>query len=306
MTSDLPKVSIKFIFLPLFLAVMLPHLNAQELEPRIYGNLPKDFNAAALSYIFSTGEISTNPSSPIKDFEVSIHTAAAGYVRTFSLFKKLARVQFILPFSHMAGNLTYRGHDTSGTRTGLLDARLRFGINLIGSPALTLQEFQKYKQRGIIGVSMVISIPTGLYYDDKLVNLGSNRWAFKPEIGISKDFGNFYLEFYTGFWFFSDNVHYLINKTLSQTPLYSLQGHASYFFKNGMWVGFNANYLNGGQSKLNGVSQDDYQRKWRVGGTVSYPFSWQHSVKLQYHTGAYTNIGSGYDIFALTYQFLWF
>src|SRR4030095_7281762 len=281
-------------------------LSSQELEPRIYGNLPKDFNAAALSYIFSTGEISTNPASPIKDFEVSIHTVAAGYVRTFSLFKKLARVQLIVPYSYMAGNLTYKGRDTSGTRSGLLDSRLRFGINFIGSPALTLKEFQKYKQRGILGASLIISIPTGQYYDDKLINLGANRWGFKPELGISKDFGAFYLEFYTGFWFFTDNKHYLSDKTLSQSPLYSLQGHASYMFKNGMWIGINSNYVNGGQSSINGVQQDDYQRKLRIGGTFSYPITWQHSVKFQYHTGVSTNIGSGYDIFALTYQFLWF
>jgi hypothetical protein len=293
---------IKYTFLFFLLSLSV---KAQELEPRIYGNLPKNFNAAALSYIFSTGEISTNPASPIKDFEVSIHTVAAGYVRTFSLFKKLARVQLIVPYSHMAGDLTYKGRDTSGTRTGFLDSRLRLGINIFGSPALSFKEFRTYKQRGILGASLVISIPTGQYFDERLINLGANRWAFKPEVGISKDFGATYVEFYTGIWFFTDNKSYLSTKILSQTPLYSLQGHASYIFHNGMWIGFNANYVNGGQSSVDGVKQDDYQRKLRLGITGSYPINWQHSIKLQYHTGVYTNIGSGYDIFALTYQFVW-
>jgi hypothetical protein len=171
---------------------------------------------------------------------------------------------------------------------------------------LDVKEFQKYKQGTILGASFVVSVPTGLYYKEKLVNLGSNRWAFKPEIGISHDFEYLYLEFYTGVWFFTNNNSYLSTKTLGQSPLYSFQAHASYTFKNQMWIALNANYANGGQSTIDGVKQDTYQRNWRIGGTISYPFNWQHSLKLQYHTGVLTSVGSGYDILALTYQFVWF
>ena len=278
---------------------------AQELDPRAYTNIPKNANALGISYSFSTGAISTNATSPLKDFEVTIHTVAPGFVRTFGFFGRLARVQVVAPYSYMAGNLKFMGRDTSGTRNGLLDPRLRFGVNILGSPALTVQEFQKYKQGTIFGTSMVVSIPIGQYDKEKVINLGANRWAFKPEIGLSQYFKNLYLEFYSGVWFFTDNKSYLSTKTLSQSPLFSFQGHVIYTFKNQMWVGLNGNFANGGQGSIDGVKQDDYQRKWRVGGTISYPFSWQHSIKFQYHSGAYSNIGADYDIFLLAYQFIW-
>lgn len=303
-TLEIPEVSIKLL-IPLFSVMIISISNAQELEPRVYANLPKNLNVAALAYSFSTGEISTNPASPFQDFQADIHTVAAAYVRTFDLLGKLARVQVIAPFSFFSGSVKFKGMDTSGTRNGLLDARVRFGLNIFGSPALDIKSFQKYRQRTIFGTSLVVSIPTGLYYKEKFVNIGANRWGFKPEVGISHQFKKFYIEMYTGVWFFTDNTSYLTDKTLSQAPLYSVQGHISYALPSQIWFAINGNYAVGGQSSVNGVKQDDYQRKWRLGGVVSYPFSWQHSVKFQYHTGVSTNIGSGYDIFIITYQFVW-
>lgn len=40
-----------------------------------------------------------------------------------------------------------------------------------------------------MGMSLTITAPTGLYDADKLLNLGSNRWSFKPEIALSHPFG---------------------------------------------------------------------------------------------------------------------
>ena len=61
------------------------------------------------------------------------------------------------------------------------DPRLRFSVNLYGAPALSLPEFANYKQDLIIGASLQVSAPLGQYDADKVVNIGTNRWFFKPE-----------------------------------------------------------------------------------------------------------------------------
>src|SRR3954454_13475668 len=177
---------------------------AQDLEPRAYANVPKGTNVVALVYAYSSGDVLTDASLPIKDFKIKAHGIAAGYVRTFALAKKLARVQVIAPFALLSGKAKFNGMDTTGVRNGFGDARIRFGINLFGSPALDIKNFRQYQQKTIVGASIVVSVPTGLYYKEKRINLGSNRWAVKPEVGVSKRFKRVYVEAYSGVWFYTN------------------------------------------------------------------------------------------------------
>jgi len=278
----------------------------QDLDPRVYANLPKGLNAVAAVYGLAKGNVIADPSLPIENFSITTHNIGLGYIRTFGLFNKLARVQLSVPFIHMAGQLKLNGQDTSGTRTGLGDTRIRLGINLTGSPALDKKDFRQYQQKTIVGFSLVASVPTGLYYKDKLINIGSHRWAFKPEIGVSKRFKHVYAEGYIGLWFYTDNTEYLETKQLKQHPVFSSQLHASYYFKNQMWVGFDGNWFNGGETFVDNIPLGDLKDNWRVGATWSVPFARKHSLKLQFHVGAFTNTGYDYDVISLGYQYVFF
>lgn len=278
---------------------------SQDLEPRVYANVPKNLNVAALGYAYMDGNVLTEPSLPISDFTLQSHNLAATYVRTFGLSNKLARVQVALPFTFMDGSANVNGENITGSRTGFADMKVRFGINLLGSPALDKTEFRKFEQKTILGVSLVTSVPTGKYYDDKRVNIGTNRWGFKPEIGISQRFYRFYAEVYGGVWFYTDNNNFL-GKKLEQKPTYSLQAHASYYFKNSMWIGFNTNWFFGGKTITDGVSDASAIDNWRVGGTFSTPIAKGQSIRFQYHVGAYTNNGLNYYALTAAYQYSFF
>ncbi|MDR6760221.1 hypothetical protein J2Y38_000400 [Flavobacterium sp. 2755] len=279
---------------------------SQDLEPRVYANVAKNLNVVAIGYVFTNGNVLTDPSLPITDFTLHSHNAAVNYIRTFGLSNKLARVQVSLPYTFMDGSQTRTNGDVlTGSRAGFADMKIRFGINLLGSPALDKSEFKNFEQKTILGVSLVTSVPTGKYYDDKQVNIGTNRWAFKPEIGVSKRFAHVYAEAYGGIWFYTDNNDFL-GKKLEQKPTYSLQAHASYYFKNHMWIGFNTNWFFGGKTITDGVSDDSEIDNWRVGGTFSAPVAKAQSFKFQYHIGAYTNNGLNYYALSLAYQYSFF
>ncbi len=279
---------------------------AQDLEPRAYANVPKGTNVVAVVYAFSTGDVLTDPSLPISDLKVTANNIGLGYVHTFELANRLARIQVVAPLLFVSGNAKLNGVDTNITRNGLGDARIRFGINLFGSPALDRKDFRKYQQKMIIGASIVVSVPSGLYLKDKRVNLGSNRWALKPEVGISKRFKRVYAEAYTGVWFYTENNEYLTSKTLKQQPVVSLQAHVSYYFKNQMWIGFNGNWFNGGETIVDNTPAGELKDNYRVGATWSVPFLKRHAVKFQFHVGAFTNTGYDYDIFSIGYQYAFF
>jgi len=278
------------------------YATGQELEPRAYAAFPKNLNTIAVGYGLSRGNVLTDPSLPITDFKVSVHSLTGVYLHTFALAGKLARIQVNVPFFQVFGKLQINGHDTTGSRNGFADARIRFGINLTGTPALGRKEFTSYTQKTIVGVSLITVFPTGLYHSDKRINTGSNRFAFKPEVGISKRFRRVYAEAYSGVWFYSDNNKYLATKTLHQDPVFTIQAHASYYFKNLMWVSINTTWFNGGKTLIDDTPQGDLLDNWRVGATWSLPIARGQSLKLQFHVGAFTSTGYDYNAVSVVYQ----
>jgi hypothetical protein len=234
-------------------------IQAQELEARSYSVVPKGMHAAALSYTFTNGNIITDFASPIQDLKVHTSVFNLGYVQTFALFNKLARIQVTQPYGFLDGSAKVNGADTSATRNGFFDTKIKFGMNLLGSPVLAPKEFRLFQEHTVLGASIIISVPTGQYYQEKLINLGTNRWGFEPEIGFSHREGRLYYELYSGVWFFTANNEYLKNKTLDLKPLLTFQVHIDYVFKSAIWVAVNGGLARGGESSINGGEQDDQQ-----------------------------------------------
>ena len=105
-------------------------------------------------------------------------------------------------------------------RSGLMDPRFRFAMNLKGAPAMNLGEFARYRQKTNVGASLVVVAPLGQYDANKLINLGSNRWIVKPEVGLSRAFGRWVLDAYGGVWLFTPNSNFQ-GGTRKQDPLWT-------------------------------------------------------------------------------------
>jgi len=181
----------------------------------------------------------------------------------------------------------------------------RFYVNLYGAPALSIKEFAKYQQDTIIGVSLAVTPPGGQYDPSRLVNIGTNRWSIKPEIGISKAWGPLTAEAAAGVFVFTDNHQPFRGDTLEQAPLYNLQGHLIYNFTPGIWGAFDANYYAGGRTTMDNKTADNLQQNWRVGGTLAFPLNRQHSIKLYGNTGVYSRTGSNFDLVGIAWQYRW-
>ena len=73
-----------------------------------------------------------------------------------------------------------------------------------------------------------------------------------------------------------------------------------------MWIGVDANWFNGGKTIINNKSAGDLKDNWRVGATLSAPITKSQSVKFQINAGAFKNSGLNYDIFSVSYQYVFF
>jgi hypothetical protein len=103
-----------------------------------------------------------------------------GYARTLDLWGSSGKFDVIVPYTWLSGSAIYQGDPLRRDVDGLADPLLRVSVNFFGAPALTLPEFRSYRQDLIVGASLQVSVPAGQYDDTKLINLGTNRWFFKP------------------------------------------------------------------------------------------------------------------------------
>lgn len=278
---------------------------AQDLEPRSYANTPVGLNFLLSGYVYQQGDVTTDPSLPLEDAKVSIHSTFLAYARSFGFFGTSAKVDVIVPYGFLSGSATFRGEARDRTINGFGDPRFRFSVNLYGAPALTLEEFADYHQDLIVGASLIVWAPLGQYDADKLVNVGSNRWAIKEELGISKAFGPLIVELAPSVTFFTDNDDFLDGRKRAQDPLYAVQAHVIYSFLPALWGAVDATYYGGGTTTIDGIENDDRQSNSRVGGTLVFSVTRRHSIKLYASTGVTTRIGGNYDVVGLALQYRW-
>jgi len=278
---------------------------AAEIEPRAYLNTPVGMNFVIAGYAYSQGGLSTDPASPLQDAKLKVNTGLFAYARGLNLWGKSGKIDVVLPYSDLSGTALVNGKPAERNVSGLNDPRIRLSVNFIGAPALSKQEFASYKQDLIVGASLQVSSPLGQYDPDRLVNLGTNRWYFKPEIGVSKALGAFTVELSTAVYFYTTNDDYYGGKTYEQDPVSSTQAHVIYSFGRGIWAALHGTYDYGGRTTIGGVSDDEVMSNSRVGATLAVPVTRQSSIKVYGSTGTSTRTGTNFDLIGVGWQYRW-
>ena len=278
---------------------------AQDAEPRSYSNTPVGLNFLIAGALYSQGKLAFDPDLSVADANFHSNTGLLAYVRSFDFAGQSAKFDVIVPASSFAARGLVDGQPREREMAGLGDPRFRVSVNLIGAPALSVKDFANYRQDLIVGVSLQVSAPVGQYDNSKLLNLGNNRWSFKPEFGISKAVGPWTFELAPSVTFFSDNTDFFGGNNFAQAPFYAVQGHILYTFQSGAWFALDGVYFSGGRTSLNGVKSDNEQRNTRAGFTVALPIDRQNSLKLSASTGITTRTGSEFTAVGVAWQYRW-
>jgi hypothetical protein len=286
---------------------------AQDLAPRAYLVTPKHSNAITSSYAYFSGDLLLDGAVPITGATAKVSMSVFSYTHSLNLLGRSANFSASLPYG--VGNFrgTVVGAETNAYRSGALDSAFRLSVNLKGGPAMDVQEFREWQQKMLVGISLKVVAPTGQYDPTKLINYGANRWAFKPELGLSRRWGHWLLDTYGAVWFFTTNHDFFSRNQFSpgtntqkQNPIFAFEGHLSYDVKPRLWASLDGNFWVGGRSTLNGVENPStLQRNSRIGGTVSVPLSKHQSVKFSYNRGAYIRYGGNYQNVSIAWQYSW-
>ncbi|HYX54502.1 MAG TPA: transporter [Candidatus Limnocylindrales bacterium] len=290
-----------------------PLVSAQTLAPRAYVVTPVDTNAFTVTTNLYRGDILFDNSVPIEDASGTISLSVPTFYHSLTFFRRSASVTVGLPYALASLRARVVDQQVDTYRSGLGDGAVRFSVNLMGGPAMKLPEFMKWKQKRLLGVSIVVQAPTGQYDPRLLINVGNSRWVIHPELGYSERHGNWLVDIYSGVIFFTKTPEFFSHNNFvpgkqerTQEPVEVVEGHLSYDFKPRLWVSLDGNFWYGGRTTLNGVeNRASLQKNSRVGATAAIPITLHQSIKFSYDRGAVIRFGGKYQAVAVAWQYGW-
>jgi Putative MetA-pathway of phenol degradation len=291
----------------LILAVSSLGALAQDMEPRIYSASPVGTTFLNVTFGRSSGDVTFDPTIPITDVQATLYSPALGVSHTFGLFGRQTLLSVAVPYvwGHVTGNVGDQAAEVY--RSGGGDLRARYSVNLHGSPAMSPKEFARRHRTYILAASVTMQAPSGQYGGTKLINIGANRWAFKPEVGFSYPVKRLDLDFYLGGWLFTDNNNYYPGGEIrSQRPLGTVQAHVSYTTRRRLWVAFDSTWYGGGAVSVDGGPLMDRLSNSKLGVTGSLPLPHQQSIKVAYSSAVYGVIGAKLNTVTVGWQKTWF
>jgi len=301
MIQKLGKTLTAITLLLVLQALLASEMQAQDLEPRRWSHLPMGLNVIGVGTGWTDGDILFDPVLLIEDVTFDVYPLGVGYVHSFELFGKSSRVDLTVPLASGRWRGLLDGEFTQVQRRGFADPRVRFSINLWGAPPLKGKEYVQYQREHpvttTVGASLQIRVPLGEYTSERLINLGGNRWVFRPQLGVLHQRGKWQFELDGSVFLHQTNDEFWKGAELKQDPTWFAQTHAIYSFKPRLWASFSAGYAYGGRAYVNGVKKSNVRARF-MAVSFGMPISAHQSVKFVYLTRD-TNVPSGQNANAL-------
>lgn len=253
--------------------LLVPSIGFADNNMRDYIAAPPNTLLSLLYYHHITGDDLYANGNKAADIDFTQDLFLLREVYYFNIGSYLANAQMILPFGKASLEVGGVEEDSSGIGD----------LILLG----TFWFVSDDKSKTYFAFSPYFFLPTGDYDDNRGINMGSNRFAFRGEFNFTKGWEvkpghNLYFEVTTGADFFGDNDDYQGNDTLSQDALFNLESHLSYDLTKDLAISFDYYGHWGGDTEVNDVNQDASINTQTIGGTLTYGFAPGWQLLLQY------------------------
>jgi hypothetical protein len=295
-----------FALLALAAAQVPDRACAQFTDPRAYDNTPTGTNQLELAYTYVHADASIDTSLVVSGAKFNLNQGTIDYTRYFGWLHRLMWGKAAVPLAGLGGSIT--NSKIQGSASGLGDSSYQLAMLLKGGPALTATQFENYRPTTALGVSLVVTAPTGLYQPDEILNLGSDRWSFTPEFALSHPIGlkqKWQFDAYANVSFYTDNTAYHGKEILRQQPLPGLEGHVSHSFNNSVWASLDTRYSFRGLTFLNGISQSNSQHNFILGSEMNISLNSRSSLVFEFAKALVHNNGPALAGFSVKYHYTW-
>lgn len=236
---------IKCAVLVIVISLLLPAMAFSQTDPKGAFYAPPDTSALIWYFRHIEGHEGFNNGEKLSknaDLRADLSIFRYAYYNKVGVIPW--HVSLIVPF----GAMHLEKGAVNQTSTGFGDTQVAGTLWLIDNP----------KNNFYFYLSGYVTTPTGDYHNDQALNMGNNRWAFKPEIAFAwKPLKKLSLELLGSVEYFTKNGDYLMGQDLKKDPLYGVFGHVTYDITDKLFLAASAFYWYGGETEVGGVDRGD-------------------------------------------------
>ncbi|MNC24079.1 hypothetical protein D3C75_721210 [compost metagenome] len=236
---------------------------------RDYVPAPAGVDLGILYYVHKQSDTYVADNKKI-DAKFSSDLVVARYVHFMELGGMIIDPQIILPMGNLNVDIPGAVDDR---RSGMGDAIFLSSFWFVNNP----------DSKTYIAFTPYITAPTGKYDSTQPgVSLGSNRWSYTAEFGLSQGFGdNTYVDLIAAIDFYGNNDDYF-GRQQKKDDLITLQAIYSYNLTPTLWASAKYSYVNGGETEVDDIRQNDRTTGQTVALGLAKQLDAKNNIQVEY------------------------
>ena len=203
------------------------------------------------------------------------------------------------------------GSAFSQSASGYADPTIQLDVNLFGTPPLKSNvDLFNYEPTWTFDAAAMLAVPVGQYDEDKLVNMGLNRWYGRLALPIKYHFGIFNpgqmssFELTPSVWLFAENDEFL-GQNLKNDPMWQIEAHLTNDFTPSFYGSLDLLYRSGFQSEINGVDVGDELDVGNLGFTLNYQTTGNLNIRTTFSSNVFGDSDLDNSILRLQFVYAW-
>jgi len=203
------------------------------------------------------------------------------------------------------------GSSFSQSASGYADPSVQLDVNLLGTPPLKAGfDLINYEPTWTLDVAVMLGVPLGDYDDNKVVNLGLNRFYGRIAFPFKYHFGVFSpgymssLEIVPSVWLFAENDDF-VGQKLKNDPLWQLEAHWTHDFTRHFFGSIDLLYRKGFQSEFNGVDVGSDLEIGDIGATLNFQVTDNLTVRTSFSSNVFGDNDIDNSMVRIQFVYMW-
>jgi hypothetical protein len=199
----------------------------------------------------------------------------------------------------------------SQSSSGYADPSVQLDINLAGTtPLISTVDLVNYEPTWTVDAAVMLAFPVGEYDEDKLVNMGLNRWYGRLALPIKYHFGVFSPGYMSSFeitpsvWIFTENDDFL-GQELENDPLWQIEAHLTRDFTRTFFGSLDLLYRSGFQSEIDGVEVGDEVDIGDFGFTLNFHVTDNVAIRTSYSSNVFGDNDIDNSLLRIQFVYAW-
>ena len=203
------------------------------------------------------------------------------------------------------------GTSFSQSASGYADPSVQLDVNLFGTaPINAIFEYMNYEPTWTLDAAFMLGVPLGQYDNDKVVNLGLNRFYSRIAFPLKYHFRVFTpgymssLELVPSVWFFAENDDFLGQK-MKNDPMWQIEAHWTHDFTRHFFGSIDLLYRNGFQSEINGVKLGSDIEVGDLGFTLNFSVTDNVTIRTSFSSNVFGDSDIDTSMIRLQFVYAW-